>query len=446
MSRIFLRGVFVGSLVLSGGFLTASRVSGQLVGAAVGEGPQAPKAAPAAVKSVATAEDAIEHALRQPVTLEFVETPLSDVVEYLAKYSSIQILLDKKALDEAGAATDTPISCNLQQVKLSSALDLTLDELDLDYVVRNEVLQITTKEKAEARLETKVYGVRDLVPSSDATAGVEPDFGSLIQTITKTIQPNSWGEVGGPGTIEAFPQNFTLVCSQTRRVHQQIERLLADLRRESKPEPNANEARILHALEEPTSIEFVESPLNDVVDYLKDLHKIKIEFDKKALDAAGAAKDSPISWNLQGIQLKSALKLILEELDLTYVVRNEVLLITTKETGADREPTFLKTYNVTPTTPATVAGADATKPASGAVPGDFEERLAKAIQEMVAPSSWNEDGTTAIRAIPGALLVRQTAVVHAQISKLLKELHVTAEIVPIPTSPIPVVGSIGPER
>jgi hypothetical protein len=38
-----------------------------------------------------------------------------------------------------------------------------LGELDLTYVIRNEVLMITTKTEAENMLSTKVYPVADLV-------------------------------------------------------------------------------------------------------------------------------------------------------------------------------------------------------------------------------------------------------------------------------------------
>ena len=90
-------------------------------------------------------------------------------------------------------------------------------------------------------------------------------------------------------------------------------------------------ARIRKALDEPTSIEFVEAPLTDVVDYLKDLHNIEIQIDTKALEDASIGGDTPVTRNLKGITLKSALRLMLGGMDLTYVIKNEVLMITTPE-------------------------------------------------------------------------------------------------------------------
>jgi len=57
------------------------------------------------------------------------------------------------------------------------------------------------------------------------------DFDTLIELITATIAPDSWEAVGGPGAIESFPTNLSLVISQTQEVHEQIADLLEQLRR-----------------------------------------------------------------------------------------------------------------------------------------------------------------------------------------------------------------------
>ena len=95
-------------------------------------------------------------------------------------------------------------------------------------------------------------------------------------------------------------------------------------------ENGASEAKILAALDEKTDLDFAEQPLSDVVDYLKQRHSIEIQLDKKALTDSGIGSEVPITRALKGITLRSALKLLLGELDLTYVVRNEVLMITSK--------------------------------------------------------------------------------------------------------------------
>ena len=95
------------------------------------------------------------------------------------------------------------------------------------------------------------------------------------------------------------------------------------------------EEQIFAALSQSTTLEFIDTPLRDVIDYLKDLHGIEIQIDYRALEEVGIGPDAPVTRNLKGITLRSALKLMLRELDLTYTVQDEVLLITTQEVVAE---------------------------------------------------------------------------------------------------------------
>jgi hypothetical protein len=90
------------------------------------------------------------------------------------------------------------------------------------------------------------------------------------------------------------------------------------------------ETRILAALDEKTELDFTDQPLQDAIDYLQQRHEINIQLDTKALSDAGVGSDTPITRSIKGITLRSALKLLLSDLDLTYVIRNEVLMITSK--------------------------------------------------------------------------------------------------------------------
>ncbi|HEV3136755.1 MAG TPA: hypothetical protein VGZ26_02605, partial [Pirellulales bacterium] len=87
----------------------------------------------------------------------------------------------------------------------------------------------------------------------------------------------------------------------------------------SLPSPPA-EAKIRQELKNPTTMDFTETPLQDVVDYLRELHNIEIQLDVKALGDAGIACDVAVSRQLKGISLDSALKLLLHELELTTVI------------------------------------------------------------------------------------------------------------------------------
>jgi len=68
---------------------------------------------------------------------------------------------------------------------------------------------------------------------------------------------------------------------------------------------------------------------------LADYHNIPIIIDETALEEEGIDTQEPINRVLSGITLRSALKIILEPLELTYVIEDEVMKITTEVKAED---------------------------------------------------------------------------------------------------------------
>jgi hypothetical protein len=110
-------------------------------------------------------------------------------------------------------------------------------------------------------------------------------------------------------------------------------------------EPGTSEARILKELDEPTDMDFVETPLKDVIQAISIRHNnIPIQLDVKAITDAGGSADTPITFQLKGISLKAALRLMLQEHELNFIIDHEVLLITS-DTKA-KEHVVTKVYPV----------------------------------------------------------------------------------------------------
>lgn len=239
-------------------------------------------------------EREIESKLNSPVTLNFKDVPLYAVLDDIRAYHGINIHEDKPALESKGISMDRPVTIKLENVSLKSCLNLLLKNVHLTYVIRDEVLQITTPEAARGKQETRTYLVTDLViavpnfgrlnsndnpqpvqqPNNLAAStsgfiqgqgGFTPtplgaptsllggtDVGTpngpapaqgqhvrksatqeehLIKLITNTIEPKSWTDLGGPGTIQFFPLSNTLIVNQTTDIQEQIADLLQALRR-----------------------------------------------------------------------------------------------------------------------------------------------------------------------------------------------------------------------
>lgn len=259
-------------------------------------------------RKLSPAEVEIQAALAKPVEVKFNNRPLKEVLDTLAVAAGINIHLDAAGLAAESVSTDTPVTINLTQpITLKSALNLILEELNMSYIIQNEVLKVTSEQTRDSDVYPRVYDVADLVipipnftpgyhtglpsaileahraigyggyaPSSgispltiaqnqpaDANGsvlaqmgaagvlpggsgrnpqtlgagpgglggGAQPDFDSLIELVTTTVAPQSWAEVGGPGSIERFTTNLSIVVSQTQEVHDQIADLLEQLRR-----------------------------------------------------------------------------------------------------------------------------------------------------------------------------------------------------------------------
>jgi hypothetical protein len=160
---------------------------------------------------------------------EFEDTPLIEVVTYLSEEYQIEVQIDRIGLNELGISEEETINnVHLHEIKLGPALRIMLQQLELDYSVRDGVLLITTQEQAESQLSVAAYTIGSFAK------GRHYDFDSLINAIQSAIEPDSWASDGsGEGTISLLPQHSVMVVSQTTRGHEQIASLLQALRKVS---------------------------------------------------------------------------------------------------------------------------------------------------------------------------------------------------------------------
>jgi serpin B len=112
-------------------------------------------------------------------------------------------------------------------------LEIVLKDLDLTYMIRDEVLMITTRDIEDYNQTTRIHDVSDLPAYRTEDGRIIPDYDGLILTIRKTISPRSWADVGGAGSIDLFYAAGiqALVVNQTSPVHEQIDELLDNLRK-----------------------------------------------------------------------------------------------------------------------------------------------------------------------------------------------------------------------
>ncbi len=106
----------------------------------------------------------IMQSLKKPVMIRYENQPLSAVMDDLSKMTGVNIVLDPRGLTQEGIGSDTRVSFAVnREISLRSALNLILEPLHLSYVVKDEVLKITSEQLRDGELKSRVYNVADLV-------------------------------------------------------------------------------------------------------------------------------------------------------------------------------------------------------------------------------------------------------------------------------------------
>jgi hypothetical protein len=328
-------------------------------------------------------------ALDQKTELEFVDQPLSDVVDYLKQRHEIEIQLDTKALTDSGIGTDTPITKNVKGISLESALELMLRELDMTYVVCDEVMYLTTKSAAGNLLSTRTYPVADLVVREDGAA-LGDDYQSLIELITTSVGPKTWDEVGGAGSIQEFRNARAVVISQTFAVHRQVERLLASVRA----------ARQEQAAAAPKQAE--EEVHDDETPYVK-VYRLPAGWASPAAVNVGGGAGGAVAQPGQPAAVQG------------------------KDNQGQAKPRQVQPQMgggmMFGAGGAAMGGGMGRSRAAATPQSPTAGELSKAIPAILAPDSWDlSGGPGAIRAAGNSLIVRHTRPVHREIARLLEQL------------------------
>lgn len=106
----------------------------------------------------------IEQKLRMPVSLKFDKVTLSQAFEKLGAMTGVPFYLDQRGLAAEGIDSSTPISIDLNtEISLKSALNILLAEHHLTFVIKDEVLKITSDRMRSEDVYTVTYPVGDLV-------------------------------------------------------------------------------------------------------------------------------------------------------------------------------------------------------------------------------------------------------------------------------------------
>ncbi len=148
-----------------------------------------------------------------------------------------------------------------------------------------------------------------------------------------------------------YPDSQTITFPPAKNWLPDSERRIKRYGKSDLLERDAKTMKILEKLDEPVSMAFdQETALEDVLKYIKSAtsspsdNGIPIYVDPVGLQEADRTMTSPVRLDLEGVPLKTTLRLLLKQLGLTYTVKDGLLTITSED--SHDQPSELRVYPV----------------------------------------------------------------------------------------------------
>jgi hypothetical protein len=298
---------------------------------------------------------AIQRALDSRLTIDLNRAPEEVFREIETRYGVNVVVWCKspeaeRAAAELGFAPGT--SLTLTDVTLHTALDLMLEPLGIGWTVRNDVIMVLPGDDAGERLSLRAYPVPTevIVPRYQSGralprpwwAKYEGDgLSEFLDDLEELISSDLWRDAGGPGHVAEVSSR--IVVAQTERVHGQLTAWFDKLRRATDPRvldyderatsPQAE--RLWRALERPVTVNFSreQCSLRQALKALGQQHGVpNIFIDDLGLgDANFNASYLCPPFAAHDVSLAAALDLLLSPLGLGWYVRDNVLVVTSRE-------------------------------------------------------------------------------------------------------------------
>jgi len=300
-----------------------------------------------------------------------------------------------------------------------------LSDMEATYIVKDGSLVFTTPHKEKDTLSPRLYPVEDLIGDNEHAA--VRDCRRLIEVTKATVLPDSWDDYGGSCTMNPMPPGNprALLVSAHHGMHEAVQEFLDMLRLAKSADPknvpvsigrpiSAMEKKIAAALKSPTSVNFEKTSFDEAMRSLAKQHGIAIVVDCRALDDFGVDPATPFWRKMDDVPLEEVLRSMLDNLELTYRIKHEVLLITTLDEHS--QCLDVRAY-----------------PLAGVMPQPrrkykarerYADKLVKTLHAVIEPESWDVAGAMGV-AQPllledfDVLIVSQLPEIHEQIGGLL---------------------------
>ncbi len=175
-------------------------------------------------------EESILKSLDTAFPANFADRPFEEALQELSNVIDQPIFIDKKSLEDAGLDLSRKVTFK-GNVTARTALRALLQANQLTFIVKEEMIQVVTMERAEKELTTRSYYLGDLVqgvgPFGNAVVWgpnlsyqqTVTNSETIVKSITDSIDPRSWKQAGGPCTITFHMPTMSVVVRASTEVH-----------------------------------------------------------------------------------------------------------------------------------------------------------------------------------------------------------------------------------
>lgn len=178
-------------------------------------------------------ERKIIEALDKPVNVSGSDKPFDYLLQELSTAMDQKLAIDKASLSDLDVDLKSNASLDARGVTARTALRQLLASKGLTYIIKDEIIQVVTVQKARESLTTRVYYLGDVVQGIGSIfPGGGPVWGpfldmeqttfnvkTVVGAIEDSVDPLSWKKHGGPGTITFHYPTMSIIVRASSEVH-----------------------------------------------------------------------------------------------------------------------------------------------------------------------------------------------------------------------------------
>ena len=319
--------------------------------------------------------------LRAKLTYTFQDAPLTEVATWIQSQTSLNVVLDERALEEKGVLVSEPVTESLVEVPIYQFLD-RLERIGVDWSFEQGLVTLIPK---AASLRNVQYNIGDLLD-------LEFKAADLIPALTSTVEPDSWVDAGDLGTAAVLGD--VLFIRQFPRAHRKVVAFLEALRHPARrtwiDEPQEHE-QLIETLNRKASAKFQGTQLSQMIQSLADQHQLNLRLDRVALRKVRISERIPVTIDIRDQPIRTILQIIASQHQLAWFHRDGVLWITPQDEAAVPKLALFDVRDLC---------------------RDINDcrSLQAAIEQQASPESWSSHGGNAIISFPksGFMIVSQT--------------------------------------